>query len=255
MVRYAVWLVTLLLVASCGAEPAPAPPAPSSPASSSASPTDTPPETESAVRFTAADGTELQGRLVGSGDTVVVLANMGDNDPTAWEPLVGPLVQAGFQVLTYSYRYPTDTSSFTAADADHALADTRAALDFAETRGTHLALVGASLGGMMLARLGGRSGAAALVVVASPPTLPGYGFAVTDDERAALTMPKLFLSARDDDTVPLAATRRLYAAAPGPKKLVTYPGSLHALGLLERPDAQRLAAAVVDFLVRSAHPG
>lgn len=255
MVRYAVWLATLLLVVGCGADPGPAPSASSSPAASTQSPTGTPPTTGAVVRFTAEDGTELHGRLAGSGDTVAVLANMGDNDPTAWEPLAEALVRAGFQVLTYSYRYPTDTSSFTAATADQALADTRAALAFAETRGTRLVLVGASLGGMMLARLGGGSGAAALVVVASPPDLPDYGFAVTDAELAALTMPTLFLSARDDDTVPLAATRRLYAAVPGPKRLLTYPGTLHALRLLGGPDAQRFTAAIVGFLVRTAPPG
>ena len=55
-------------------------------------------------------------------------------------------------------------------------------------------------------------------------------------------MPKLFLSARDDDTVPLAATRRLYAGVPGPKRLLTYPGDRHALGLLEGPDAERFTS-------------
>jgi predicted alpha/beta hydrolase len=64
------------------------------------------------ISFTATDGVRLTGVLYGTGTTAVVLSNMGDNDPKLWHAFAPVLAHRGYLVLTYSYRFPRNASSF-----------------------------------------------------------------------------------------------------------------------------------------------
>lgn len=206
-----------------------------------------------AVTIPTADGATLSGRVYGSGPTAVVLSNMGDNNPAPWDGFAALLAGRGYTVLTYAYRYPTPSRTFTAAMAGDTVTDLRAAVDFVRGAGaTRVALVGASLGGMATAKLAGSVGATAMVLVANPADLPDYDFHVTDQELAALTMPKLVIASTGDTTVPAAATRALYDRAPEPKQFHEYPSPAHGVGLFSTEHAADLRQRLTDFVVANA---
>src|ERR1044071_7133484 len=103
--------VAVLLLGGCAAAPATTPkPATTAPPEATQAETASP-----EVGFTAADGVQLKGRIFGSGRTAVILSNMGDNDPGPWEGFAPELAAKGYLVMTYSFRYPLRTNSFTAA--------------------------------------------------------------------------------------------------------------------------------------------
>jgi uncharacterized protein len=201
------------------------------------------------------DGVRLTGRVYGRGPTAVVLSNMGDNDPGAWETFAPTLAARGYTVLTYSFRYPRRTTTFTAEFAAATVTDLRGAIALMRRRGaTRLVLIGASLGGLATAKVAGGAGAAAVVIIAAPSGLPAYGFAVDPAEMAALTMPSLFASSVDDPIVPLAQTTSLYDRAPGPKQLQTYPGTAHGVQIFATASGDALRQRLVDFVTAHAPP-
>jgi hypothetical protein len=112
----------------------------STPAASPASPTASVPRP---VSFTATDGVRLSGRLYGAGTTAVVLSNMGDNDPALWDAFAPALAARGYLVMTYSYRYPVNVSTFTGDLARHTVDDLRGAVAQLRAAGaTRLVLAG-----------------------------------------------------------------------------------------------------------------
>src|SRR5258706_7156160 len=124
-IRPLVMVLVVTLGVGCGAEPAP-------PAGTRAVPSTAPSSTarSSTVFFSTVDGARLTGRLFGAGATGVVLSNMGDNDPAAWEGFAPALADRGLLVLTYSFRYPLRTDAFTPAMARGTVADLTAAVDY-----------------------------------------------------------------------------------------------------------------------------
>lgn len=201
------------------------------------------------------DGVRLTGRVYGHGPTAVVLSNMGDNDPVAWDAFAPMLAARGYAVLTYSFRYPVRTTTFTAELAAATVTDLRGAVTLMRHRGaTRLVLIGASLGGMATAKVAGGAGADAVAILSAPPDLPAYQFAVDPAELAALTMPSLFVSSVDDTVVPLAQTTSLYDRTPGPKQLQTYPGTAHGVQILATASGDALSQRLVDFVTTQAPP-
>jgi pimeloyl-ACP methyl ester carboxylesterase len=235
-----VWpLLIVLLLAGCGA--APVPPAVPPPAA--------PPVTE--VSFSTVDGATLAGKVFGTGATGVVLSNMGDNDPTAWEAFAPELAGRGLLVLTYSFRYPRRTATFTADLARATVADLTAAVTLLRGRGaTRIVLVGASLGGIATGKVAGPAGAAAMVVLSAPRELTDYDLVVSPAELAAVTVPKLFVASEADGTVPWAATREYYERAPDPRRFVSYPGTAHGVAILAGPRGDELRALLLDFITQ-----
>src|SRR5262245_36575717 len=76
-------------------------------------PTELPPTpTARAITFSAPGGVKMIGTIYGVGTTAVILSNMGDNDPSAWEAFAPKLAARGYTVLTYKFRYPTNSSTF-----------------------------------------------------------------------------------------------------------------------------------------------
>ena len=205
------------------------------------------------VDITTADGATLTARVHGSGPTAVVLSNMGDNDPSAWDAFAPLLAERGYTVLTYGYRYPSRTSSFTAAMAQGTVADLLAVIGFATQGGaSRLVLVGASLGGIAGVKVAASVGAAAVIVLSSPADVAEYGFGVTDQELAALTVPKLVIAARDDRTVPHSATRDLYDRAPPPKQFHDYPSASHGVHLFATTYGDDLRQRIIDFVATNS---
>lgn len=235
-------LALLTVLAGCGTST-------SGSSAPSASPSVTPSVT--AVTFAAADGVTAIGKLHGAGTTAVVLSNMGDNDPSAWEGFAPNLTARGYTVLTFEYRYPARTPSFTAAMARGAVDDLRGAIAFVRARGAdRVVLIGASLGGMATAKVAGSESVNAAVIIAAPADLPEFGLRVQEAELRQMTGPSLFIASVDDPTVPVAETRRLFDAAPEPKQWRTFASAAHGTLLLRTSVADEFRGLLVEFVTR-----
>ncbi len=240
MSRTAIAMALLLTLVGCApyAAPATAP---------------TPSQTSNAVTFPADDGVALNGQLFGSGRTAVVLSNMGDNDPTSWEQFAPVLASRGYLVLSYSFRYPLRTSTFSEAMARGTVPDLIGAVDYVRGLGaTRVVLIGASLGGMAVGKVAGTVGAAAIAILSSPLDLSEYGLAVTSPELAAITGPKLFVASEEDTTVPIADTRAYFDRAPEPKQFHAFTGDAHGVLILRGEHGDELRDLMVDFVTTSA---
>jgi uncharacterized protein len=255
------WLYLYALavaLAACGSSAAappttaPLPPTATAPLPTAALPT---PAELRTVTFKADDGTELHGTLYGEGSTVIVLSNMGDNDPASWEGFAPQMAARGYRVLTYAYRYPKNASGFTTLRAQQTLDDLRAAIAFVRAEGAQgLALVGASLGGMVTAKAAADAKPNVVVVLAAPVDLPAFDFRVELAELQALDMPKLFVGSEQDRTVPFADTQCMYDLAPNPKELQSYPGTAHGTQLFMGASAHDLSQRLIDFVTAHLPP-
>src|SRR6185369_9364637 len=125
-------LAALLALSGCASTPPP-------PSTTPPSPSPTPSPTAAApgqdVTFPAADGVVLHGRAFGAGTTAVILSNMGDNDPAAWNAFAPWLAAKGYRVLTYSFRYPLRTNAFVPAYAEGTVPDLLGAVAYARSSG------------------------------------------------------------------------------------------------------------------------
>ena len=112
-------------------------------------------------------------------------------------------------------------------------------------------LAGASLGGSASAKLAVESQTNGLIVIASPPEISQWGFEV---EAADLNtnIPKLFITAENDNTVPASATRNLYDLAAELKEWQTYPGTAHGTDLFETEIGTELQVRILEFILAIA---
>jgi predicted alpha/beta-hydrolase family hydrolase len=178
---------------------------------------------------------------------------MGDNDPAPWEDFAPLLARQGYLVITYSFRYPLRTASFTTAMATGTVADLSAAVAYARGAGARrLVLIGASLGGITTGKLASVLRADAVVILSAPLELAEYGLVVTSQELLAMTMPKLFVASEHDGIVALATTRAFYDHAPGPKQWQSYPGDAHGVRIFATTDGEALRQLLLEFVLANA---
>lgn len=198
------------------------------------------------ITFITPDGAAIEGTLYGSGDTVVIFSAMG-NCKRGWEDMADLVANNGMMALTYQWR-GCKPNSVDEVQIQKFLDDTRGAIDFIKDQGAKkIILVGASLGGCASAKLAIESGANGFVVLASPPTISQWGFEI---EAADLKtgIPKLFITAEDDATVSVNASRALYDLAIDPKEWQTYPGSAHGTDLFETGSKADLQDRILQFI-------
>jgi pimeloyl-ACP methyl ester carboxylesterase len=197
----------------------------------------------------------LHGKLFGHGPTTVVLSNMGDNDPAEWEAFAPTLAARGYSVLTYSFRYPAYTNSFTPTMAIQTVPDLTGAVAFARQRGAQrIVLIGASLGGITTGKLAARLRATSVVIISAEQDLVGYGLGVSPAELAAMTQPKIFIASQDDTNTAYADTRSFFAHAPPPKQFHPFPGDVHGVRLFDTASGNELRELLLSF-VSSTAPG
>jgi esterase/lipase len=202
-----------------------------------------------AVTFSAADRVQVRGTVFGAGATGVVLSNMGDNDPAAWERFAPYLAGEGYTVLTYTYRYPARPRSLTPEMAIGALNDAVGAAAYLRSRGaSRIVLIGASLGGMVTAKAARSARAEGVVIIAAPADRPDFDLSVTDSDLAGTAGPKLFIASDNDPTVAAAETRGLYDRAPAPKTWRTFASTAHGTQLFDTEHAEDLRRTIVEFV-------
>ncbi len=221
-------LVIAIALAGCSSTPAPAPA----------------PSTVDAGETILAGQTALRAKRFGTGTTAVILSNMGDNDPQAWEKFAPVLAGQGVTVYTYKFRH----DNFRRETVADTIIDLIAVAGHARKQGaTKVILIGASLGGMASIKAAAPVGANAIVVIASPWDIPPFEYAVTTQE-LAVKCPKLFVTGESDPTVPLASTRRLFDAAAEPKQWQSYPDTAHGVQMLAGANGDALRKRLSDFV-------
>lgn len=152
-------LAVCTIVGSCSTAEAPSGRSPSSVQASAtptqaSSPSPVVPGSSRAVRFQAADGVRLEGRLFGTGRVGVVLSHMGrtGDDQSGWFPAASFLADRGYFVLTYNRRGVCPGGELGCSGGHDSLADhwkdVLGALAFLRERVRTVFLGGASIGAM-----------------------------------------------------------------------------------------------------------
>ncbi|HET6597932.1 MAG TPA: alpha/beta fold hydrolase [Anaerolineales bacterium] len=203
------------------------------------------------VSFETPDGATIAGELYGSGETAIIFSVMGNCKP-GWQDLAQLTAAQGRMALTYPWRGCRESGFSEQDELQKFVDDARGAIDFVRGQGAEkIILAGASLGGLASAKLAMESGASGLIVVASPPSIPEWDFEI---EAADLTtdIPKLFITAENDPTVPATATRELYELAAEPKEWQTYPENKHGTDIFETESGEAMQARILEFILRIA---
>ena len=203
------------------------------------------------VSFDTPDGATITGELYGSGETAVIFSVMG-NCKRGWDEMADIVAQHEMMALTYQWRGCRGSGSVDENEIQKFVDDLRAAISFMRDNGAKkIILAGASLGGSASARLAVESQTTGLIVIASPPEISQWGFEV---EAADLNtnIPKLFITAENDNTVPVSATRQLYDLAAELKEWQTYPGTAHGTDLFETEIGTELEGRILEFILAIA---
>lgn len=258
-------LILVLITTACGTVPTAAPipsdvPSPTAepliltPVESAFAPTDptaAPPEdilSTHSVTFATADGAIVHGELYGSGTTAVVFSVMGNCKP-GWREFAQLTAAQGFLVLTYQWHGCRESGGADDDELQKFVEDARAAINFVREQGAEkVILVGASLGGVASAKLAVESQASGLIVLASPPSIPQWGFEIESSDLDT-EIPKLFITAENDNTVEAEASRALYDMAAEPKEWQTYPGTAHGTDLFEGENQAQLEQRILKFIL------
>ena len=191
------------------------------------------------VAFSGPKGETVYGASVGSGDVGVVMAHQYFGSLCEWWPEARRLRDQGYRVVAF--------------DFGHDLVDNviGAAAELRREGSTKIVLAGASMGAT-----------ASLVAATSiQPTVAGVaslsGPAVYHQLSAAdavktLTVPVLFMDARDSKDFP-ADARAMHAACPSAhKELLLLPGTDHGAMLLGYDVGDQARAALEGFIARAA---
>jgi pimeloyl-ACP methyl ester carboxylesterase len=203
------------------------------------------------VSFETPDGVVIEGELYGSGKTAVIFSVMGNCKP-GWRNFAQLTAAQGIMALTYPWRGCKAPGLVDEDEIKKFVDDLRGAISFVRSRGAEkFILAGASLGGMASARLAAESDASGLIVVASPPEIKEWGFKI-DAENLNTDIPKLFITAENDEDVPASRTRELYDLAAEPKEWQTYPGYYHGTDLFETGSGDEMQERILNFILRIA---
>jgi dienelactone hydrolase len=197
------------------------------------------------VRFQAADGTSLNGVLVGRGPAGVVLAHQYPSDLCGFWPFADYLAKRGLRAFAIDLRC-FGRSACPEGDArGRVVDDLAAAVAELRRRGvTRVALVGASMGAAAVLIAGTRvqPPVAAVVSLSGEPDPTNLVGGIPLHAGAAverLTVPTMFVVATNDGTVSVAETRAMYQAVKtGDKRLEVLSGDFdggHGWALLKNP--------------------
>src|SRR5687767_13401021 len=200
------------------------------------------------VTFETADGATVKGELYGAGKTGVIFSVMGNCKP-GWREFAQLTAAQGFMALTFQWHGCRESGATDEEELQKFVEDARAAISFVREQGAEkIILAGASLGGLASTKLAVESQASGLVILASPPSIPQWGFEI---ESADLNtdIPKLFIIAENDKTVSAEDTRALYDLAADPKEWQTYPGVAHGTDLFEGETGPELQQCILEFIL------
>ena len=206
-----------------------------------------------AVVFTAGDGVQLHGVVLGQGGTMVVLAHEYPDSLCGWFPYAGELARDGARVLLFDQRVKG-----TRLDLDVVAAVEKAR----ELGALRVVAMGPSLGGAATLVAAGRDcfAVSGIVSVSGETDLRAVGrgvpplYAVPFERH--VTAPLLVVGSKDDPLVDEAAVNSLLARVPvTTKRAVLADGSDHGWDLLQGDLANAdIRSAVADFVRAAGAP-
>ncbi|HSC50959.1 MAG TPA: alpha/beta fold hydrolase [Gaiellaceae bacterium] len=210
--------------------------------------------------FRASDGVLLDGAVLGSGPTGVVLAHEYPNDLCGWARYAHVLARAGFRVLLFDHRhYGLSESPTDPAQAGRYSRDLAGGVAELKREGAkRVFLMGGSFGAITSIVAGSRLGSKiAGVISVSGEELLGNDNGPNEELDAIDAVPKLrapflVLNSRHDTVALVSAARDLERrAGSAHKRLVLFPGGDHGWDLLTAaPYRARASADVIHFLRR-----
>lgn len=176
------------------------------------------------VRFTTADGVELEGIRFGDGPVWVILAHMRPAEMESWFDFARDASESGYTALAFNYRgYGGSGGTGFAVDVD-----TVAAVDFAYTSGAgSVVVVGASMGGTGALAAGAERLVAGVATLSAPATFEGVDGI---EAVSRLTAPALLVAATDDQPY-ASAIGDLAAAATARINTLFFDGNAHGTNL------------------------
>jgi alpha-beta hydrolase superfamily lysophospholipase len=211
------------------------------------------------VRFKAADGTPLDGVMVGSGTVGVVLAHEYDNDLCGAWPFASYLAKRGFRAFAIDMRCFGRAPCPQGDAAGRVVDDLTAAVAELRRRGvTKVAVVGASMGGSAALIAATRAQPPIDAVVSlSGEANPTSLLHLPLNARAAvqqLTVPALFVVANLDQLTTVDETRAMYQSdKTADKRLLVLPNQyegFHGWQVLTEANGafSSTATKVADFI-------
>ena len=213
------------------------------------------------VRFQAADGTSLDGVLVGSGPAGVVLVHQYPSDLCGFWPFADYLAKRGLRAFAIDLRCFGRSACPEGEARGRVVEDLDAAVAELRRRGaSRVGLVGASMGGAAALIAGTRVQPSVAAVVslsgeADPTSLVG-GIALNAGAVAGkLKVPTMFVVATNDHCASVSETRAMYRAVKSNDKRLEVLAGLydarHGWQLLTDPASGQfgsVAAKVAAFL-------
>lgn len=192
------------------------------------------------VSFTTADGGEIQALLYGAGKHAVVLAHGKIFDKESWAPLAPRLAEAGLRALALDFR--GYGSSQVGSEGQKLFLDVIAAISFLKGQGaTRISLVGASMGGGVVARTAVlvEKGTIDRLILLAPSAIP------KPDQMKANRI--IYITSEGDPSV--SRTRAQYELAPDPKSLEILPGDAHAQHIFKTDQSEALVELILASLL------
>lgn len=189
----------------------------------------------------------------GEDNPAVLLLHMLGSNRSAWEPLIDPLLNAGFNVLAIDMRGHGETGG--SRDWDATESDIQVVMDWLyaqpEVRPSSVSIVGGSIGSNM-ALIGCANDPSCVTAIALSPGLDYSGVMPEESvvnglaERSAL-----LVGSRNDGSVQ-DSILQMAANAPGEIGLHLYPGRVHGTNLLTTED--HLNDLIIDWLTEHMPP-
>jgi pimeloyl-ACP methyl ester carboxylesterase len=176
----------------------------------------TPDTRATTLRFKARDGVTLDGAIVGQGPVGAVLLHEYPGPMCGWWPYANYLAAHGVHALLFDFRCLGLSDCPKAGKAD-LVSDVAGAITTLRAHGARsVAIVGASLGGVVAVAAGAALRPSAVVDLSGERNLGGLVPGVSLSSVAAaprLRAPALFAVARDDRYVSVADMRAIYSRA------------------------------------------
>ena len=202
--------------------------------------------------FRARDGVRLDGAVVGSGPTVIVLAHQYPSDLCPWLDYAGVLARSGFRAFLFDFRGFGHSQDAKAPAAAWRLQDDVAgAVEEARRQGAkRVFLVGASMGATVAAIAAPtiRPSVDGVVSLSAEwnldPLLGSHGLNLSR-VASRVTLPWVLATGSDDRLPTVAQTRALASRARGPTHVIVVPNGGHGWSLLQA--SPRLVRTLAAF--------
>jgi alpha-beta hydrolase superfamily lysophospholipase len=202
--------------------------------------------------FRSRDGLRLDGGIVGSGSTVIVLAHQYPSDLCPWLDYAGVLARSGFSAFLFDFRgFGRSQDGKTPSAAWRLQDDVVGAVEEARRQGAkHVFLVGASMGATVaaIAAPAIRPSVDGVVSLSAEwnldPLLGSHGLNLSR-VASRLTLPWVLATGSDDRLPTVSQTRALAALARGPAHVIVVPNGGHGWSLVQA--SARLVRALAEF--------